>query len=75
MDAFEITVRKTDGGIGSDAWTALFEVRDGMSSAKIVARGSSREEARKRLSFALTEFNRQLCAAHDEVGGHTFEGN
>lgn len=67
MDSFEISVRKTDGGIGSDAWTALFAMTDGPSSIKAVAHGETREAARASLAFVLSEFNRQICAAHDEI--------
>lgn len=69
MDEFEISVRKTEGGIGSDAWTASFRWRSGPTVMHTTARGESRTVARSKLSFELTEMSRQINSALEDISG------
>jgi hypothetical protein len=71
MDEFEISVRKTEGGIGSDTWTASFTTRDGASHVHATGRGASRAEARSKLSFELTELSRQINSALEDLSEPT----
>lgn len=71
MDEFEISVRKTEGGIGSDAWTASFKTRYGFSDVHATARGATRAEARSKLSFELNELSRQINSALEDMSDPT----
>lgn len=71
MDEFEIRVRKTEGGIGSDTWTASFKTRHRSSDVYATARGATRAEARSKLSYELTELSRQINSALEDLSEPT----
>lgn len=67
MYDFSYTVERTQGGIGSDAWTARATMSDAGVSMSMSARNETAAGARECLRSKLHQLQRSIVALYDEL--------
>lgn len=67
MYDFSYTVERTQGGIGSDAWTARASMSDAGVSLSMSARNETAAGARECLRSKLNQLAKSIAALHDEL--------